>query len=178
MEECINEFKEIKELAAGAKPLKTAGKKNPDTDQAKAQQYLEGCREGRKKAEFLENQIKELEAISEYSSPSFTSAGGSSGNSDKVGTMAAKIADMKRALEQEKIKCLEERAKALILICQIPDCRLAEVLIQRYIKDKSWCVISGEMHIAETWLYKLHTKALKAFWEMYGSSIEKNENLI
>lgn len=175
MEERIKEFRE---LAAQTGAAKTAGrKKNADSDQSKAQQYLESCRERRKKAEFLENQIKELEAVSEYSSPSLTSSGGGK-NSDRVGAMAAKIADMKVILERERAVCLEERAKALILICRIPDCRLAEVLTQRYIKDKSWCVISSEMHIAETWLYKLHTKALKAFWELYGDSIEKSEKMI
>lgn len=169
----------LNEIMAAVK--ETSGRcrrKNCETDEGKAQKYLEGCRERQKKAEFLENQIKELEAISQYSSPSLEGTGGGSGTSDRVGTLGTKIADMRSILEQEKTACLEERARALILICQIPDCRLGEVLTQRYIKGKSWCVISGEMHIAETWLYKLHTKALKAFWQLFGESIEKNERLI
>lgn len=168
---------ELRELIFGAEKIKYQGKrKNCGTDEGKAQRYLEGCRDRQKKAEFLESQIEELEAISQYSSPSLTGTGGSSGNSDRVGTLGAKIADMKNILERERTACLEDRAKALILICRLPDCRLAEVLTQRYIRGKSWCVISSEMHIAETWLYKLHTKALKSFWELFGESIEKAES--
>ncbi|MCM1299762.1 MAG: hypothetical protein NC203_02920 [Firmicutes bacterium] len=169
---------ELRELTAGAGEVRSSCRsKNPDTDAGKAQEYLERCRDRQKKAEFLEDQIKELEAISEYSSPHLTGAGGG-GVSDRVGALGAKIADMRDILDRERTACLEERARSLILISQLPDCRLAEVLTQRYIKGKSWSVISGEMHIAETWLYKLHTKGLNAFWQLFGDSIERGEGLI
>ncbi len=165
---------EFTELSIIQKTKAVKAKKAADMDAQKAQRYLERCLERQKKAKFLENQIMELEAVSRYSSPGL-SGGGGSGISDRVGSMTAKLVDMKNALDLERTRCLEERAKALLLICRLPDCRLCEVLTQRYIKGKSWTVISEEMDIAKTWLYKLHTRALKSFWELFGKSIEAAE---
>lgn len=168
------EFKELSAIQTIQRTKSAKAEKAADTDAQKAQKYLERCLERQKKAKFLENQIIELEAASGYSSPSLIGGGGS-GISDRVGNMTAKLVDMKNALDLERTRCLEERAKALLLICGLPDCRLCEVLTQRYIKGKSWTVISEEMDIAKTWLYKLHTKALKSFWELFGKSIEAAE---
>lgn len=125
-----------------------------------AKEYLSQYRDEKLKVERMGDQIKELEALSEYASPRFSTS--SSKISDKVGNNAAKIADKKKELERLISKSLELMKEIEACINRVKDERYRYILTERYINQQKWESIAeglGELDLS--WVHKLHGRALE-----------------
>ena len=124
-----------------------------------AKEYLSQYREEKLKVKKLSDQIKELEALSEYASPRFSTSG--SGISDKVGNHAAEIADKKKELNCLIAKSLELMDEIEACINRVENSRLRYILFERYICCQKWEDIAEELNLELRWVYVLHGRALK-----------------
>lgn len=124
-----------------------------------AKEYLSQYRNKKLEAKRLKDEIKELEALSEYVSPRL-SAGGI-GISDKVGNSAAKIADKKRELEHLIDKALELMDEIEACINRVENPRLRYILFERYISCRKWEDIAEELNYTVRQIHRLHGRALQ-----------------
>ena len=67
------------------------------------------------------------------------------------------------------------RMEAFCLIDKIPDARLQEVLVNRYVHNWSWDKVSAEMHFEIAWVFKLHGYALQEFEKVYAELENGNQ---
>ena len=127
-----------------------------------AKEYLSQYRRAINEIESKRNEIEQLEALAEYVSPR-GERGGSGYASDKVGALAAKLADEKDRLQQDVIALLEVRAEIKSRIEQIDNDRYRLVLTERYINCKQWENISADAHYSLRAVLYIHRDALAAF---------------
>lgn len=86
-----------------------------------------------------------------------------SGTSDKVGNIVARIVDMEKELEESMLDYINKRTECIMLLDKM-DINEREVLYRRYIQDMKWDDVADAMgysseHVRGT----LHTSALNTF---------------
>lgn len=88
-----------------------------------------------------------------------------SGISDKVGNLSAKIADLKKELEQEKAIFIEQTAEHIKSLEQLKavDSLLYYILHRRYIGYYSFKEIAEELCYSYDYIRELHIVALEKF---------------
>lgn len=86
----------------------------------------------------LKTRIAELEALASSKSSRITGLPGASGISDKVGTYAVELAELKRLLEINLRKCFCELIKLSGFIESIEDSRMRMIMTLRYIHGLTW----------------------------------------
>ena len=53
----------------------------------------------------------------------------------------------------------------------IPDERMKEILFRRYVKCEKWEYIAGDIYADIRYVYRVHSQALKAFSQMFGTAL-------
>ncbi len=116
----------------------------------------------RAEAELLEGRILELEEAAAGGVLRITGMPRGSGNADKVGRLAAKIADLRTELTDRREECLEELARLYGFIEGIGDSLTRQVMIYRYVDGMTWQKIAVELGEAdEQYPRRLHNKFLR-----------------
>lgn len=85
-----------------------------------------------------------------------------SGISDKVGSAAAKIADLRAEINQEIDRLVDLRWEIDTVIQTVPDDTLRDLLAYRYIAGLTFEQIAVGMHYSYKQICRLHGKALTA----------------
>lgn len=128
--------------------------------QGKFQQFFNEYNSLYKDILLLQEQIKFLEEITEYKSPSLEDKGSGGGCFDKLGINCGEIADLRSELEAKTKRLLLAHKRLYQLIQALPNADERWVMTERYINRKCWSVIAEEGHYSERWVYRLHKKAL------------------
>lgn len=83
-----------------------------------------------------------------------------SGTSDKIGNSIVILDEKERELEDLKHRREQIKKKEKEFISVLSDEDLKKLLYKRYIQFKSFKSISREIGMSETWIIKLHKKAV------------------
>ena len=89
-----------------------------------------------------------------------------SGPKDTISATVEKIVDYEADITRRIDELVDLKRKAAAIIEKIPDLNQQTVLIGHYISGKSWGLLSAEMNYCIQNLYKIHGKALLAFFEV------------
>ena len=119
--------------------------------------YREVCEDIRSTKE----QILFLKEITEYKSPSLEGAGGSGGCNDKVGKIAGKIVDLKRALGEKEALMIDLWEQLTSMIASLNNSTERRIMTERYINQKQWDKIAEDTNLCQRWVFKLHKRALE-----------------
>ena len=84
----------------------------------------------------------------------------SSGYGDKVGEVAAELADQEKALLAEYKELLERQKEIARVIARVPDDQQRMVLEMRYLHSLSFVAISMRIPCDERQVYRYHNRAL------------------
>ena len=124
-----------------------------------AKEYLSRYCSAKKEIECKREEIRQLEAMAEYSSPGMRRGSGGSA-SDKVGRLAAKIADEKRLLEEQVAELMALREEIKAVIDRVENTTFRQLLTLRYINGYTFERVAEEMFYTYKWVYVLHGRAL------------------
>lgn len=100
-----------------------------------------------------------LETVAASASPGNGSGGGSE-KSDKVGRLAADIADLKNEINQLTDRLISLREEIELTISQITSGKHRKLLHKIYISGKSWPQVEQEMSYCNRHLRRIHREAL------------------
>lgn len=118
----------------------------------------------------INNKIKELENFKIM----MDSLGGGAGervqssrrSHDKFADRVATVVDLEREINKDVDNYVDLKARITKMIDKVQNSEHLDVLYKRYVNNKSWLTISSEMKYSESYLYKLHGRALKEFKEV------------
>lgn len=88
-----------------------------------------------------------------------------SGPKDSMTAIVDKIVDFEADISRNIDKLVDLKRKITDLIRKIPDQNQQALLIGRYVSRKEWIVLAAEMNYCIQNLYKIHGKALLAFFD-------------
>lgn len=88
-----------------------------------------------------------------------------SGPKDSMTAIVDKIVDFEADINRNIDKLVDLKRKITDLIRKIPDQNQQALLIGRYVSRKEWVVLAAEMNYCIQNLYKIHGKALLAFFD-------------
>ena len=94
-----------------------------------------------------------------------------SGPKDTMAETIAKIIDLEKEINQRIDTLVDLKKEAFRLISLLPDHDQQNVLIARYIDNKKWLDIAGDLNFSISQVYKIHGHALLKF-------TEQNPNLL
>ena len=87
-----------------------------------------------------------------------------SGTSDKVGNIVAKIVDLQRELEDSVIVFLNKREECIAILDKMQDIDEYEVLYRRYMQDMKWEEVANVMGYTSEYVRgTLHMNAIANF---------------
>lgn len=96
--------------------------------------------------------------------------GGGSGNgsiSDKIGTIAAKIADLDAEINMDIDQLNELKREMTTRINALDDKQQAEALKRHYVELQSWKRMSAQMGVGLSKLHRIHRRALEHLEYIY-----------
>ncbi len=92
-------------------------------------------------------------------------------NPHRLEGVMAKIVDLEREVAEDKKALTEARKTCAELITLVQDSREIQVLELRYLENKGWKEIMGQMDRSREWVMKIHRTALQ---EIEQECAEKN----
>ena len=123
---------------------------------------LEQLRHLRAETELLNERIGELELAAQGGAAQITGMPRGGRRRDRVGEIAAKIADLETLLDERRAQCLEELERLYGFIGTIDDSLTRQVFTYRYVDGLSWhrvAVALGEAD--EQFPRRLHNRYLR-----------------
>ena len=109
-----------------------------------------------------EDQLAALYSLAEKSTVYSTRASsGKGGKTDRVGDFAAKISDMKNAINEDIEKLIAAKQNIAVAIKQLDDSRQRLVLEKRYLSYNPWLKIALDMNYSLDNIYVIHRKAVE-----------------
>lgn len=130
-------------------------------------EYLNQYRWAKEEIQSMGDEISQLEALAEYVSPKGERSGSGGYASDRVGTLAAKLADEKDRLGQRMAELLDIRDTIKAQIGELDNMRYRLVLTERYINCKQWEEISADAHYSLRAVQYIHRDAIEAFGKRF-----------
>lgn len=88
-----------------------------------------------------------------------------SGPKDNMTAIIDKIVDFEADINRNIDKLVDQKRETAELIEKVPDQTQRALLIGRYVCRKEWTVLAAEMNYCVQNLYKIHGKALLAFFD-------------
>lgn len=109
----------------------------------------------------LQAEIENLRSLAEKTTQPFDSQpGGGGGRSDRVGAVAARIADNERQIAEEIAECLRLREEIRTLIQGVSDEKSRELLRMRYICGNKIWQMAAALHYDERFLRRKLNRAV------------------
>ena len=109
----------------------------------------------------LQAEIENLRSLAEKTTQPFDSQpGGGGGRSDRVGAVAARIADNERQITEEIAECLRLRDEIRTLIQGVSDEKSRELLRMRYICGNKIWQMAAALHYDERFLRRKLNRAV------------------
>lgn len=90
-----------------------------------------------------------------------------SGTSDRVGTLAVKIADMRKEIDMEIDGFVDKKHRIINQIHTLSDSKHMKLLFKKYVQFKSLELIAVEMGYTYQYIVELHGYALNEFKKTY-----------
>lgn len=103
-----------------------------------AKEYLEQVAKLEHKITIEEIKIKKLESEINYKSPKFDDTNSHCSSGDTLGSAVAKLADMKKGLENLTTEYFNKWFEVEQAIKTVEDVVKQEILIRKYLDDQSW----------------------------------------
>lgn len=72
-----------------------------------------------------------------------------------------RVVDRENEINKEIAQLVAKKNEIAAMISKIPDVRLRELLVRRYLCFEHWGKISAEMHLDLRWVYRLNDRALR-----------------
>lgn len=72
-----------------------------------------------------------------------------------------RVLDREREINRAINRLVKQKLEIAAVIRSVPDVRLRELLVRRYLDFERWEHISSDMHLEIRWLFRLHDKALR-----------------
>lgn len=127
-----------------------------------AKQYLSQVRRIDIKINNEINEMSELLLLATKITPNNTEERvQSSGNGDKVGDGASKIADLRFQINEDIDQLLIKKEEVKNIIDKVDDDNCYDLLYKRYILYEKWEQIAVEMDYTTMGIWKMHGRALK-----------------
>ena len=110
----------------------------------------------------LRNAIRAARSRAEATTQALRPAPGGSGGQDKVAAGVELLDSYQRKLVVQLAESERLRAEIEQAIDALPSADLRLVMRARYIDGRAWWQIANQMDVSESWVKKLHGKALNA----------------
>lgn len=91
---------------------------------------------------------------------SYESIGGQSAD-NSLEKAICRVVDRENEINREIAQLVAKKNEIADMIGRIPDVRLRELLVRRYLCFEQWNRISSEMHLDLRWVYRLNDRALR-----------------
>jgi hypothetical protein len=136
-------------------------------DKLKAERYLEQIRKSDARIDSKLVELYQLRCLA----TKVTSQLGSepvqtSGVSDKVGNIAAKIVDLEAEINRLIDKFIDDKQERIKVIEQVDDALLYTILHKHYVQYKKFVTIAEEEHYTEVHISNKHQEALEKVQEI------------
>ncbi|SFE13340.1 hypothetical protein SAMN02910327_00409 [Peptostreptococcaceae bacterium pGA-8] len=127
-----------------------------------AKEYLKQYKEIEVKLSLIEDEIINYETMAGHITTATDSViVQSSKTIDRIGDIAANLADLKLEAMEYRSRLITQRAEITKILCKLKDARFITVLYLRYIKLKTWEQISVEIGHYLRHTHRIHGKALQ-----------------
>lgn len=123
-------------------------------------EYLESYETLTKRIDDIERELEAMRAEAEAIVPMSDGMPKEKIRSDKVGDLAARIADTVSQLNNLRCELIDRRKCIANLIFAISDSRYSQILYRKYILLEGWNKIADDLHYVPRHLYRLHGEAL------------------
>lgn len=110
----------------------------------------------------LRNAIRAARSRAEATTRALRPAPGGSGGQDKVAAGVELLDSYQRKLADQLAESERLRAEIEQAIDALPSADLRLVMRARYIDGRAWWQIANQMDVSDSWVKKLHGKALNA----------------
>ena len=110
----------------------------------------------------LRNAIRAARSRAEATTQALRPAPGGSGGQDKVAAGVELLDSYQRKLADQLAESERLRAEIEQAIDALPSADLRLVMRARYIDGRAWWQIANQMDVSDSWVKKLHGKALNA----------------
>lgn len=110
----------------------------------------------------LRNAIRAARSRAEATTQALRPAPGGSGGQDKVAAGVELLDSYQRQLADQLTESEKLRAEIEQAIDALPSADLRLVMRARYIDGRAWWQIANQMDVSDSWVKKLHGKALNA----------------
>jgi hypothetical protein len=136
-------------------------------DELKAERYLEQIRKSDARIDSKLVELYQLRCLA----TKVTAQMGSeviqtSGVSDKVGNVAAKIVDLEAEINRLIDKFIDDKQERIKVIEQVDDALLYTILHKHYVQYKKFVTIAEEEHYTEVHISNKHQEALEKVQEI------------
>ena len=144
----------------------------------RAKEYLQQVYKLEESIKSKQNKIEALHDIALSCSSNITGMPKSpnSGGSPMANAIT-KAVSIESELKQDHEELIRLKLEVTENICQMSEYRFVLILIKRYLKFWNWSDIADELDCTDSWVLKMHRKALVAFDEVLKNKGEKNELL-
>ena len=137
-----------------------------------ARDYLQRPFRIKKRIESLKKDIARLEAVATNYSPNISGMPHAPyATTSRMADVVCKIVDKQRELERLTAECETIEQEIALLITDLENDEFKELLERRYVRREEWQDIAVEMRFAESYLYKLHRRALNTFERIFSKRI-------
>lgn len=128
-----------------------------------AQTYLEYIEKANAQIQNKLVEVYQLRCLAEsITAPMGTEPVQTSGVSDKVGNITAKIVDLEQKINRMIDTFIDKKQERIEVIEQVEDTLLYTILHKRYVQGKKFVTIAEEEHYSEVHICNKHQEALEA----------------
>lgn len=129
----------------------------------KAKEFLKRYRDTEREINAKLEEISRLRALATKVTQTLTRGKKSPRqHEDRTAAIIAKIVDMEREVDAEIDRLQDIKREVQTVITAVPDAKLRELLVRRYICGQKWEKIAAEMHYSYYYVKnRLHFKAIK-----------------
>ena len=125
-------------------------------------QYLLRYRQAEREVRLLMEEKERLLALATKVTPSYSGETHGSGSGSRVESAAEKIIQCEEEINRVIDEAVDLRAEIKSAINALPDTRLRELLVRRYLLGQKWEQVAWEMHLEFRWVRRLHGRAIDA----------------
>lgn len=123
-------------------------------------QYLLRYRQAEREVRLLMEEKERLLALATRITPSYSGEAHGSGSGSRVESAAEKIVQCEEGINRAIDEAVDLRAEIKSAINALPDTRLRELLVRRYLLGQKWEQVAWEMDLEFRQTFHLHNRAL------------------
>ena len=142
-----------------------------------AREYMEQVTYIEKRINSKMDNVERLESIINRTTPIFSETRGSSRDVMNREKSIARMADMKKELENDIVGLITLKMQISDVISHVDDDALRLLLELRYVNMYTWSDVAMMMNINKRTVYRMHEKALGEIEKKYGKKLKLSPNV-